>query len=409
VGKRLPRGDAVAKVTGRAVYGIDYEEPRMLHAKVLRSPVAAGRIVRLDVSKAERMPGVRGVITAEDAPYLMGFVVFDMPLLARDVVRTSARVLTLGETMALLDPMQDGPIADGGRFRLRVAGAESNFAIALTRLGVRVTWASRVGQDPFGELILATLASEGLDLTYARRDRSAATGVFFKAREPTGTRILYYRANSAACQLRPGDVPEEALDGVELLHLTGITMGISRSARELVTEIGARAHERGVTVLFDPNFRSALWESPVQALAAYRKILPYIDWYLSGLEESRLLFGTADVDEAFAALRDAGIGNAVLRVGARGALVDAGSGPVEIPPKRVETIVDEVGAGDGFAAGFAYGLLHGWRPELCAVLGNLVAARALRGTGDWETYPRSDEVAAELLHLGNDAARTRPG
>jgi CO/xanthine dehydrogenase Mo-binding subunit len=115
VGKRLPRGDAVAKVTGRAVYGIDYEEPRMLHAKVLRSPVAAGRIVRLDVSKAERMPGVRGVITAEDAPYLMGFVVFDMPLLARDVVRTSARVLTLGETMALLDPMQDGPIADGGR------------------------------------------------------------------------------------------------------------------------------------------------------------------------------------------------------------------------------------------------------------------------------------------------------
>jgi sugar/nucleoside kinase (ribokinase family) len=83
--------------------------------------------------------------------------------------------------------------------------------------------------------------------------------------------------------------------------------------------------------------------------------------------------------------------------------------PGRDPTKRVETIVDEVGAGDGFAAGFAYGLLHGWRPELCAVLGNLVAARALRGTGDWETYPRSDEVAAELLHLGNDAARTRPG
>jgi 2-dehydro-3-deoxygluconokinase len=99
-------------------------------------------------------------------------------------------VLTVGETMALLDPVEDGALGAGTRFELRVAGAESNFAIALARLGVPVTWVSRLGADPLGDLVAETLVAEGLDLRYVRRDPARPTGVYFKQRAGGRTSVF---------------------------------------------------------------------------------------------------------------------------------------------------------------------------------------------------------------------------
>jgi 2-dehydro-3-deoxygluconokinase len=306
-----------------------------------------------------------------------------------------ARVLTAGETMALLDPVEER-LEAGTTFRLRVAGAESNFAIALTRLGVDIAWVSRLGADTFGDLIASTLAAEGLDLRHVRRDPARPTGVYFKERRAGATRVFYYRTGSAASGLEPRDVPDEALDGVELVHLTGITAALSGSARELVVDVARRARARGIRVLFDPNFRAPLWESPAAAAAALADVLPSVDWYLCGFEEGNMLFGTGSPEELVEAIGRAGARGAIVRVGARGALVQDGSELVQVPPPRVEAVLDEVGAGDGFAAGFAYGLLQGWDARVSARAGNAVAAAALRGTGDWETYPRLDELRALL-------------
>jgi 2-dehydro-3-deoxygluconokinase len=305
-------------------------------------------------------------------------------------------VLTVGETMALLDPLAEGPPELGGEFALRIAGAESNFGIALARLGIPVTWISRLGADPLGDVVHATLAEEGLDLRYVARDMDAPTGLFLKWRAEGRTRVLYYRRGSAASRLAPGDVPARALDGVALVHLTGITMALGESARELVVGLARRARARGITVLFDPNFRSALWPSPADAAAAHREVLPDVDWYLCGLEEGNLLLDTESADDLVAAARRAGAGDVVVRVGARGALVRAETGLVEVRPRRLASVRDEVGAGDGFAAGFAYGLLRGFAPADCASAGNTIAAAALAGTGDWETFPYLEEVAMEL-------------
>ncbi len=306
-------------------------------------------------------------------------------------------VLTAGETMALLDPVGEGKPELGREFALRIAGAESNFGIALVRLGVPVTWVSRLGTDPLGDVVHATLADEGLDLRYVQRDPDAPTGLFLKWRAEGRTSVIYYRRSSAASRLGPDDVPDEALDGVALVHLTGITMALSASARELVVAVARRARARGITVLFDPNWRSPLWGSPGEALAAHREVLPSVDWYLCGLEEGNLLFETESADDLVAAARDAGAGDVVVRVAERGALVCGGSGLEEIPPPRLADVLDEVGAGDGFAAGFAYGLLRGYAPAKCARIGNAIAAAALAGTGDWETFPRLHEVETELL------------
>lgn len=292
------------------------------------------------------------------------------------------RVLTVGETMALLDPL-----TEGATYRLRIGGAESNFAIALTRLGIGVSWVSRLGTDPFGDLVAGTLAGEGVHVR-VRRDPERPTGVYFKSRVGGRTRMHYYRAGSAASQLSPEDVPDEALDGVSLVHLTGITTALGDGPRELVHYLARRARARGIIVLLDPNYRAALWASPAEAAAA----LPPADWVLLGLGEGNLLYGTGSPAELAAA---AGT-NVAIRVGERGALVTEGGGLVEVRPSRLADVVDEVGAGDGFAAGFAYGLLQGWLATRCANAGNAVAAGALRGGGDWETYPRLAEIE-ELL------------
>jgi 2-dehydro-3-deoxygluconokinase len=295
-------------------------------------------------------------------------------------------VLTVGETMVLLDPLSDGAPRLGMALTLRVAGAESNFAIGLARLGVDVIWISRLGRDPFGDLVLATLAGEGVDLRYAVRDDSR-TGLFVKWRDAGRSHVAYWRAGTAASRLRPEDVPDEVLEAARLVHLTGITMAISDSGHELVVDLARRAKERGLTVTFDPNFRPSLPDTAAAAFARQREVLPYVDWYLCSEDEARLLWGHEPLPQRSA-----------VRVGSRGVVV----GGETIPPTRVvENVVDEVGAGDGFAAGFVYGLLRGWSPHACGRAGNLLAAYAVGGTGDWELLPRLSDVEAELRAIAD--------
>src|SRR5436309_16140483 len=98
-------------------------------------------------------------------------------------------VLTVGETMALLTAVEEGEFRLGMPLTLRFAGAESNFAIALSRLGVDVAWVSRLGRDPFGDLIQTGLAQEGIDLRWTTRD-DAPTGHFFKLRSGRRSRVV---------------------------------------------------------------------------------------------------------------------------------------------------------------------------------------------------------------------------
>src|SRR3989442_5082266 len=131
-------------------------------------------------------------------------------------------VLTVGETMALLDPAEDGELRLGMPLTLRFAGAESNFAIALSRLGVDVAWVSRLGRDPFGDLIQTGLAEEGIDLRWMTRD-DAPTGLFFKLRSGGRRRGVHRRAGSGPSGLRAAGVSAPAARGAGLVRPTPVT------------------------------------------------------------------------------------------------------------------------------------------------------------------------------------------
>jgi 2-dehydro-3-deoxygluconokinase len=305
-------------------------------------------------------------------------------------------VLTLGETMILFEAVREPRLQVGSTFTLRIAGAESNFAIALVRLEVPVAWVSRVGSDRYGALVTDALSREGVDLRHVRTSSTRPTGVFFKWHERQTPQIVYYRSGSAATELEPSDVPDDALENVRLLHVTGITLALSESARALVLDAARRARARGVTVTFDPNYRPPLWSDPQAAFESQRPLLELVDWYLCGEAEGRLLVDASSSQELWKALRGHGVRGACIRRGREGALVSSGDRLHEVRPSRLTAVVDEVGAGDGFAAGFVYGLRNGWDPTRCAHAGNTVARAALGHAGDWEGYPRTERFLAEL-------------
>lgn len=301
-------------------------------------------------------------------------------------------VLTLGETMVLFDPVADGPPATGMTYALRFAGAESNFAIALARLGVPVRWVSRLGNDAVGDLITDALREEGVDVRWICRDSRAGTGAFMKIRDHGTTGVRYFRRGSAASHLAPTDLPDDALADISLGHLTGITLALGEGPRALAHRMAERLHGAGRPLTFDANFRPALWDDAVSARRAQESLLPFVDWYFCGADEARTLWGAGSLAALDQRIRSAGARQVVIRVGADGAYVDG----AVVAPRRLVTVRDEVGAGDAFDAGFVYALLRGSAPVECVRAAHVIAAHALRGTGDWETLPYLHDVKVQL-------------
>jgi 2-dehydro-3-deoxygluconokinase len=304
--------------------------------------------------------------------------------------------LALGESMALFDALEPGVPRYGSSFQLRVAGAESNFAIGLQRLGVPTRLISRVGADVLGDLVIDAVAGEGVDVAAVRRDPARSTGIFMKWRVEGGTSREYFRRGSAAGALSVDDVELGALDDVGWVHLTGITLALSGSSANAALRLARLATERSIPVSFDLNYRPVLWPDSAAAATAARRLLPYADWVLCGAEEGAILFGEDDPVEIGRAVQREGAGGAVIRTGIDGAwLVEQEPQHVPIPALE-ETVLDEIGAGDAFAAGFVAGMIRGDDPGRSVRLAHTVAAHALRGTGDWETLPRVSELEAEI-------------
>ena len=167
-------------------------------------------------------------------------------------------VLTFGESMVSF--RTDGPLSQGCLQTTRLAGAESNLAIGLARLGHRVAWAGRVGADRFGELVLGQLRAEGVDTAYAVVDAERATGLMFvEQRTADLTRVEYRRTGSAGSALHIDDVRDGLSAAPRVLHLTGITPALSESARACVAWAAANAAAAGILVSLDVNHRSRLW------------------------------------------------------------------------------------------------------------------------------------------------------
>lgn len=318
-------------------------------------------------------------------------------------------LLTFGESMVSL--RSAGPLSAGGSLAMHVAGAESNVAVGVARLGHTVAWAGAVGADPHGEFILRQLRSEGIG-TQCRVDPSRSTGVMFlEQRTADVTRAFYYRTGSAGSTVSRDDVDTALAAGPRILHLTGITPALSPEARKAFEYAAERAVADGVVVSLDVNYRSRLW-SRDEARAVLGPIARHASILIASDDELDLVASAAlsgsdsvgydDAETALAAsLLEQGVGEVVVKRGAAGAGVHTDAGRFEAPAVAV-TSIDTVGAGDAFTAGYLSALLDGEDVAGRLQRGAVMGAFAVSTAGDWEGLPSR----AELAMLGATASGT---
>ncbi|MFJ8857635.1 sugar kinase [Streptomyces sp. NPDC102451] len=310
-------------------------------------------------------------------------------------VSAPADVLTFGETM--LAAQLPGTLAVGAQARTTVAGAESNVAIGLARLGHRAVWAGLVGDDEPGRLVLRTLRGEGVDITRAATHATAPTGAMLRERRVADiARVHYWRSHSAASLLTPADLAPALGDGARVLHLTGITCALGPGPLEAVRAAAAHAQAQGWTVALDVNHRQRLWTAE-EAGRALRPLLPHITVLIASDDELPVVTDafseTPDGEErAVDALLDTGVREVVVKRGGEGAAFRDRQGARHSLPALRVPVRDTVGAGDAFCAGYLSGLLDGLPPAGRLARANTLGAFAVASDGDWEGLPRRDEL-----------------
>lgn len=324
-------------------------------------------------------------------------------------------LLTLGESMVSL--RAGGPLSAGGTLSMHVAGAESNVAVGVARLGHGVSWAGVVGSDPHGQFIVRQLRSEGIGLHH-REDASRSTGVMFlEQRTADVSRAYYYRSGSAGSTLGIPDVDAALRGGAGVLHLTGITAALSPGARRAVEYAAERAAGEGILVSLDVNYRAKLW-SRDEARAALAPIARHATIVIASEDELDLVAApTSDTGaDPAAGLSDAaedllakrllaqGVREVVVKRGAAGAGAYTADGRWEVPAVPV-TSIDTVGAGDAFTAGYLSALLDGEDVAGRLQRGALAGAFAVSTAGDWEGLPRTGELALLGNHVAGSTQR----
>jgi 2-dehydro-3-deoxygluconokinase len=291
-------------------------------------------------------------------------------------------VVTFGEAMALLLAEPGVPLTEATAFRRTVAGSESNVATGLARLGHRVGWFGRVGDDAFGQVVLRALRGEGVDVSRARLDPAAPTGLL--VRDGHGQRpvdVLYYRAGSAGSRLSPDDVDPGYIAAARLLHLTGITPVLSEAAHQATERAVRIARDAGALISFDPNIRLRLTD-PDRARQVLRPLAAAADIVLAGADEAELLTGKADASWFL----DHGAGLVVIKNGAAGSWATDGTDTWRQGAVPVHAL-DPVGAGDAFAAGFLSGHLAGLDVPERLLRGATLSAQVVQVVGDTEGLP----------------------
>lgn len=314
-------------------------------------------------------------------------------------------VVTIGESMVVFTPASNGLMRYATHFTKKIGGAESNVAVGLARLGHRAGWISRVGNDEFGKAILAFLKGEGVDISRVKMDEKAPTGIYFKEmRRQNDIRAYYYRKGSAASLLSPADLDEEYIASAKYLHITGITPALSDSCREAILAAIKIARDNGVKIVFDPNLRLKLWKEE-----AARETLLYIasqaDIVLPGMAEATFLFGNHPTEKLGQLFLELGASIAVLKLGEKGAHYFTSKEDKWVPGFPVEQVIDPVGAGDGFAAGFISGLLDGLSIYHAVERANAVGALVTMVYGDVDGLPERDEIEKLITKNNEDVIR----
>lgn len=304
------------------------------------------------------------------------------------------KTILFGEPMALLIADTTGPLEDVEHFTRSLSGAEVNVSIGLSRLGHKVSYLTRLGDDPFGHYIEKQLKANNIGTELITYDPVYRTGIQLKNRVENGEDPYapYYRKGSAASHITPKEIEAIDFSDVEHVHVTGIPPALSETSRAATYRLMEIAKEKNIFITFDPNLRPALWESKEVMIKVINDLASMADVVLPGIEECKILAGTDDCDKAADFYQNLGVKTVVIKIGAKGAYVRDGKDTYTIGGFKVDKVVDTVGAGDGFAVGVISGRLEGLTLAEAVRRGNAIGAIQVTNISDNEGLPTREQL-----------------
>jgi 2-dehydro-3-deoxygluconokinase len=303
-------------------------------------------------------------------------------------------LVTIGETMVVLEAAEEGRLRYIPRFNKKLGGAESNVAIGVTRLGHSAGWISKVGDDEFGKYLVSSIYGEGVDTSRVKYNQEYPTGLYIKERlNHEKTQVYYYRSNSAASQLTKEDIDWNYLKEAKMIHISGITPFLSDSCLEVTQAVIAFVKENNIFLSFDPNLRFKLMAKKDNAKEILLQLAKQSDLFMPGLDEAEYLIGSRNYEEIAEYFLNEGVSKIVIKNGAKETYYASKCGEAgAVPSFKVEHVVDPVGAGDGFAAGLLTGLLENKSLKESVEMGAKVGAMVITMRGDIEGLPERKEL-----------------
>ncbi len=305
----------------------------------------------------------------------------------QSVPDSSPLAVCVGEGLVSFVPATAAPLEEARTFHRSLAGAEWNTAIALASAGVRAAVVSRVGDDGFGRFLRAELDRHGVDASAVQVDPEAPTGLYVKELSPRpdgsvdGT-MHYYRSGSAAAALSPETLASDAASALlaeaALVHTSGITPALSDTARAAQDSLFDDRRD-GRLLSFDVNWRPALWRGREDhGRAVIADYAHRADVLFCTRPDAEAVFGTADPDRLRALFAEPRF---VVVTSPRGATAFDGEDRTDSAALDVP-VVESIGAGDAFAAGFLAGILTGLSLTGSLARAHRIATRALASTRD---------------------------
>jgi sugar/nucleoside kinase (ribokinase family) len=309
--------------------------------------------------------------------------------------RPGAPALTVGILVADLVVPPLGSLPEAGElvatddFLVQPGGCAANSAIALRRLGVPVSVCGRVGQDAFGDLLEAELASHGIDTSLVARapDHPTSKTVILPVIGEDRRFIHTFGANAA---VTAGDIPSRALEAAKVVYVGGYLV-LPSLDQEGLAERFTFAREHDTTIVLDVVVPVGRQPS----LDNVRELLPLTDYFVPNEDEARALTGEADPGRQAELLLACGARTVMIKMGERGVVVRSAEEAFELAAPPVD-VVEPSGAGDAFAAGLVLGILEGWSLERQASFASVLGGSACTALGCWAGVFTRDEAEAFL-------------
>lgn len=307
-------------------------------------------------------------------------------------------IITIGES--LIELSTNAKMSQAGCLYKYYGGDAIATAIAALRMGSKVGFVTRVGNDSFKDYLLDSWQAEGLDISQVKLT-DEPNGMYIVARPSIQEKeVVYYRKKIASSKLSLEDIDIEYLKKANVVYASGVTQSLSPSANEAVETTFRLAKENGITTAYDPNYYSAI-STPEEARESFNRISSYIDiLFMSTKHDTINILDIDSPENIIKKLWDMGISTIVLKASDKNGYYTGYNGNIVFTEFYTNDVIDTTCSGDTFNGGFLHALTHGFTPFEAAKFASIVAGLQAKGIGAIKSIPYKDEVYS--IYRGNN-------